>query len=319
MILGSLMLAAVTVKSGTTPVQETLQADPQRLESTVRRLAGWSPPRNCRRADVMAAVAGWLNAEFGKNGERVRVTRQDFIADGKKYENVIASLGREQGPRFVIGAHYDVHGDLPGADDNASGVAALLELARLLAPVYPARGTRLDLVAWANEEPPFFGTPGMGSSVHARRLAASGVRVLGAVSLEMLGYFSDEPGSQRFPDPRLAAAYPDRGNFILVAGRPADRVFVEKFAAALRRGCPVPVEEFSTALVAVEAVSFSDHRNYWAAGFPALMLTDTAFLRNPHYHTAGDTPETLDYTKLAGIVSGLARMLAAGRPGDFAP
>ena len=199
---------------------------------------------------------------------------------------------------MVVGAHYDVCEDLPGADDNASGVAGVLELARLL----DARVLRspVELVAFSTEEPPYFRSPDMGSAVHARSLRAAGAEVRAMISLEMIGYFAP---SQHHRALLLSLVYPHRGDFIAVVGRWADRGLVREAKKCIRGATAVPPVSYSGP-VGVGA-DLSDHLNYWVAGFPAFMITDTAFLRNPNYHRASDTAVTLNYRRLAGVVDGV--------------
>jgi Zn-dependent M28 family amino/carboxypeptidase len=201
---------------------------------------------------------------------------------GQLYRNVIASLGPATGPLLVVGAHYDSFGDFgpnPGADDNASGTAGLLELARLLHG--RSLRQRVELVAYANEEPPWFGSPWMGSTVHARSLRGQDVR--GMICLEMIGYFTE---TQPAPSWLFRLLYPDRGDFVVVAGRWADRDLTRRVKQAIR-GSEFPTHSFTAPRSA--GIDASDQRSYWDAGIPAVMVTDTAFVRNPHYHSAGDT------------------------------
>jgi Zn-dependent M28 family amino/carboxypeptidase len=202
----------------------------------------------------------------------------------------------------VVGAHYDTAGPLPGADDNASGVAGLLELARLLGTTPPR--IAVELVAFSLEEPPAFATPDMGSAVHAASLAAEGARVRLMICLEMIGYFSDRPRSQHFPAPGLGLIYPDVGNFIAVVGKLGQGAAVKRVRGAMRAATPLPVESI-TAPRLLPGVDLSDHRNYWDHGWDAVMITDTAMFRNPHYHEPSDTPDTLDFERMAQVVTGV--------------
>ena len=215
-------------------------------------------------------------------------------------------FGPEDAPHCVIGAHYDVCGIQPGADDNASGVAGLLELAVLLGrdPSLPAH---FELVAYNLEEPPFFAGPQMGSAVHADALHKRGATLALMLSLEMIGYFRDERGSQSYPAPLLNLLYPSQANFIALVGRWDQRTVVKAFKASCVGTADIPVVSIA-APAALPAIDFSDHRNYWAHGYPALMVTDTSFLRNPNYHKATDSWDTLDYGRMAEVV----RMLHAG-------
>ena len=229
--------------------------------------------------------------------------------DGAEYRNVSAFLGPRQGPRIVVGAHYDVAGAGPGADDNASGVAGLLELAQLLSAAEPNQS--VELVAYTLEEPPHFATDDMGSAHHARKLAADGVEVELMISLEMLGFYSEVEGSQEYPSAMLRAQYPSQGNYMAVVGRLADCDQAKAVQSSLMGASPLPVERLCVPGWIepgwIEGVALSDHRNYWEHGFHAIMITDTAYFRNPHYHETSDTYDTLDYTRMASAVSGIAK------------
>ena len=203
----------------------------------------------------------------------------------------------------MVGAHYDVYGNHPGADDNASGVAGLLETARLLHQRQPRLRYRVELVAYPNEEPPYFATEDMGSYMHAKSLHEAGVPVRAMLCYEMIGYFRDEPGSQRFPNAELAARYPNTGNFLVAVGRTGQERLTGQVQRLMRAGSKLDVQRIN--LPANTALpNLSDHRNYWQFGYEALMLTDTSFLRNSHYHQASDTIDTLDFDRMAEVVNG---------------
>jgi hypothetical protein len=280
--------------------------DPARLEAHVRVLSETLSPRDAAHPEGMGRVADYVRGEFESAGGAV--SEQPFEVGGLTYRNVVAAFGPRDGGRIVVGAHYDAAGPLPGADDNASGVAGLLELARLLGASPPR--LRVELVAFALEEPPFFRTSHMGSAVHARSLREQGAEVRGMISLEMIGYFSDREGSQRLPSPLLKAVYPTRGDFIAVVGKTDQRRLVRAVKGAMHAAAPLPVYSFN-APRAIPGVDFSDHLNYWDAGYDAVMVTDTAFYRNPNYHTARDTPETLDYGRMAMVVRGVYEAVIA--------
>jgi hypothetical protein len=214
--------------------------------------------------------------------------------------------GSDPIPTYVLGAHYDSPDDSPGANDNGTGVAAILEIARLLSGWTPSRH-RLRLVLWVNEEAPYGHTPEMGSWQHAKSLMDRGERVVGAISLETIGYFSDEPGSQQFPAP-FGLVYPDTGNFIAFVGLTGARRLVRKTLGSFRRHTAFP----SIGGVApgfLDGISLSDHWAYHQFGIPALMITDTAPFRNPHYHEIDDLPDTVDYESLARVTKGVERMV----------
>lgn len=275
--------------------------DPARLERRVRDLVGRFHPRDGGHPENMRRAADWISEELRAAG--ADVAEQRFRAAGAEYVNLVAAFGPATTEVVVVGAHYDVAGELPGADDNASGVAGLLEVADLLGGA--SLSCRVDLVAYALEEAPYFGTPAMGSEVHARSLEASGRRLRGMLCLEMIGCFADEPGSQQLPfGPLLRLFYPSRGDFIAVVGSAGGAGIVRKVKGSLREASDLPVFSIN-APGWVPGVDLSDHSTFWRRGLPAVMITDTAFYRNPRYHTDRDTPETLDYRRMAKVVAGL--------------
>jgi hypothetical protein len=289
--------------AGVLPLLADERADPARLAAHVRALAGELLPRDAAHPASLERSAAYVEAALRNSG--ARVASQRYEVEGSTYRNVIASWGPETGPRVIVGAHYDafsMFAVLPGADDNASGVAGLLELSRLLAPAALAR--RVDLVAFTLEEPPFYASPHMGSRVHADSLGGEGVEVTGMICLEMIGYFSER---QPWPSALLALLYPHRGDFVGVVGRPADRALTRRVKRAMRAAAGVRVVSFNGPVTL--GTDASDHRNYWRNGYSAVMVTDTAFVRNPHYHTAGDTPDTLDYRRMAAVVDGVHNAL----------
>lgn len=285
--------------SGATPNMERT-VDPSLLEAHVRKLSVELGPRDESHIENLDRVAAYIKSEFSQTG--ASVSEQPYRVQGKSYRNVVAQFGPESAERIVVGAHYDTAGPLPGADDNASGVAGLIELARLLGRQQPPM--RVELVAFSLEEPPYFRTTGMGSSVHAESLRTQNVRVRAMFSLEMIGYFSDAANSQRFPIGVLGALYPSTGNYIAVVGRLSDGFLVRRTKAAMRHAAPLPVYSINAPSF-VPGVDFSDQLNYWHAGYGAVMITDTAFYRNFNYHTAEDTAEKLDYKRMAMVVEGV--------------
>lgn len=297
------------------PTQASPAVDAEPLRAHVRMLSETFHPRDSRHPENLERAADYIAEHLARAGGHVE--SQPVRVNGHDSRNVIARFGPEGGERIVVGAHYDaVHGT-PGADDNASGVAALLELAVLLGKEPPP--LRVDLVAYTMEEPPYFSTGQMGSAVHARALKDAGVAVRGMLSLEMLGYYSDAPDSQDYPLPALGLRYPDTGNFLGVVGLPGDGGLTERVATAMRAGCPLPVESL-TAPAGLPGVSLSDHASFWEQGFRAVMVTDTAFFRNRRYHTAEDTWDSLDYARMARAVQAVyaaVRTLASSPlPGD---
>jgi Zn-dependent M28 family amino/carboxypeptidase len=278
----------------------TLAVSPARLEAHVRALSQEFVPRDYTHPENLDRAAGYIRTQLTRAGGAT--SDQPYNARGRTYRNVIAAFGPDTRARIVVGAHYDADGPLPGADDNASGVAGLIELAYLLGRSPPR--TRVELVAYSLEELPFFGTADMGSAVHVHSLQQQRAEVRAMFSLEMIGYFSDEPASQEFPLDALRPFYPSRGNFIAVVGKPGQTSLVRKIKRAMRNASPLPVHSINAPRW-VPGVDFSDHVSYWDAGYPAVMITDTAWYRNPNYHTARDTAETLDYARMAMVVQGV--------------
>lgn len=278
------------------------------LRRDVVALARGIGERNYRRPEKLAAAADWLEQGFRAAG--LAVERQPAPWEGRPFVNVVAEVAGHGRPGsvVVVGAHYDTVVGSPGADDNGSGVAVLMALSRAFARTRPERTLRF--VGFVNEEPPAFQSDAMGSWQAAQGSRAAGERVVAMLSLETLGYYSDEPDSQQFPDPALARRYPTTGNFLAFVANEASQELLDRATEAFGRRSALPVE--GAVLPAhLPGVGWSDHWSYWQAGYPALMVTDTAPFRNPHYHMASDTPETLDYARMARAVTGLQDVLRA--------
>ena len=233
---------------------------------------------------------------------------QGYDHEGNRFNNVVVILDgdsrREE--TIIIGAHYDTVSGTPGADDNASAVAVLLELCRTLKDYRPE--STLKLVFFVLEEPPAFMTPAMGSYVYAAQARERGENIVGMVSLEMVGYFNEAEGSQAFPVPGMNWLFPDRGTFIGVVGNVSSRELTLAVAEALKAGSGLPVEHL-VALPFVPGIGSSDHGSFWKMGFRAVMVTDTAFYRNPNYHSEKDTIGTLRFDKMSGLVRGMVHVV----------
>ncbi len=307
-VAGTLALAAMIGQPLVTAVPSTPPAvDPVRLEAHVKKLSIDFHPRSFEHRANLERTAAYIEAQFKEAGAQVSI--QDVMVDANRYKNVVARFGPASGRLLVIGAHYDSHGATRGADDNASGVAGLLELAHLLGKAAPTRP--VELVAYTLEEPPYFRTRHMGSVWHASALKAAGRDVELMLSLEMIGYFSDRPGSQAYPVGAMKLGYPDRGNFIALVGQFGDFGLSRSVKAAMTGASELPVYSLNAPSI-VQGIDFSDHRSYWVQGYPALMVTDTAFMRNRNYHRAGDTFDKLDYKRMAMVVQ--AVFAVAQRP-----
>ena len=277
-----------------------------RVEGHVRALAEQIGERHTRRPQALADAAAYIRRQLEE--QRLTVREQRFQAGGVEVSNLEAELPGTSQPNevVVVGAHYDTVPGTPGADDNATGVAALLELARLLRDRPHARTIRL--VAFVNEEPPFFQDETMGSLVYARRCAEQGEDVVAMLALEMLGYFDGAAGTQQYPPP-LERFYPEEGDFVAFVGNLASRSLVRRSVELFRASERFPSEGLAGPSW-VHGVDFSDHWSFWQQGYPALMVTDTAFLRNRHYHEPSDTVGTVDYGLLARVTRGVAAVVA---------
>lgn len=283
-----------------------MNAQKERIYKDVEFMTTLRPFRNYKNMESIEATANYIRKAL--QGIDLMVDHQLWVASANTYENVIASYNPEKKKRLIVGAHYDVYGDQPGADDNASAVAGLLETARLVAELQPEIDYRIDFVAYCLEEPPFFGTRDMGSYVHAESLYQDKADVMGMVCYEMIGYFSDEANSQGFPLPELAAEYPSTGNFIIVVGVEEHFSFSQRFFELMKKDSKIDVQVIhfpdSDGLAGL-----SDHLNYWNFGYPALMVNDTSFIRNPNYHQATDTIDTLDFDKITEVVNSSYRAI----------
>jgi Zn-dependent M28 family amino/carboxypeptidase len=286
----------------------------QRLRAHVEHLAGTIGERHVFRPAALDAARDYIAAEWRQQG--YDVVPQWYDALGHRSANLeVTRLGSGRPERvLLIGAHYDTVPGSPGADDNASGVAALLELSRCFATATPKPSVTVRFVAFVNEEAPFFASGRQGSQVYAQSARARGDDIRLMLSLEMLGYFTDAPGSQRYP-PLFRLLYPDRGNFIGLVSDLRSRRAMRRLARLFRAHSDFPLEHTATFRF-VPGVSLSDHRSFWAVGYPAVMVTDTAFYRYPYYHQASDTPDKLSYPALARVTQGLYRALAAAALGE---
>jgi Zn-dependent M28 family amino/carboxypeptidase len=261
--------------------------------------------RNVFRPGTLAASANYIRSAFAAQGYAVR--EQAYEAAGQRCLNLEVERRGERWPEetLLVGAHYDSVRGSPGANDNGSGVAALLELAGFLQSHEPGRSVRL--VAFVNEEPPFFYRGDMGSMLYARAARRRGDRIRLMISLETIGYYDDRPDSQHYP-PLFSLFYPDRGNFIAFVANLSSRRIMRRAVAAFRSHSTFPLEHVAT-LGAVPGVSWSDHLAFWREGYRAFMVTDTAPYRYPYYHSAQDTPEQIDYDALAQVTAGVGAML----------
>lgn len=276
------------------------------MKDTVKFLTQIQPPRSHNSIDSLNRVAEYIRNRFEAIG--LSVSYQEFEADGNIYKNVIATLNPHYEKRVLFGGHYDVCGEIPGADDNASAVAGIIESARQLYARKDEIPFRIDFVAYVLEEPPYFETPQMGSYIHAHSLKEENAKIIGLINYEMIGYFSDEPGSQEYPLAELEAMYPDTGNFITVVANEGSQEFLGALDLPYKKES-MPV--FPMVLPeGMDSIAASDQINYWDLGYPAVMVSDTAQYRNKNYHTVNDTMETLDFERMQWVVDMMVESVA---------
>jgi hypothetical protein len=274
------------------------------LVADVKTLAGDIGERNLSRYPQLQAATEFIETSFTHAGLTPR--RESYELRGRSCHNIEVEIPGSRPEIFVVGAHYDSVSGSPGANDNGSGAAAVLALARRFAGKPCAQTLRF--VAFVNEEPPYFQTDEMGSLVYARRCKERGDRISGMISLETIAYFSDEPRSQNYPAPGLGLFYPSTGNFIGFASNTGSRSLLQAAVSAFRKTEKLPCEGASLPS-AVSGIGWSDHWAFWQCGYPAIMVTDTAPFRYPHYHSHSDTPDKLDYDRFALVVSGMESVI----------
>jgi len=279
---------------------------PSYLRLAVTKLSREIGVRAYQNHDRLEKTVQYISGEFAAFG--CQVSHQSFKFAGNTYQNVIAELKGQTSPEkvLVVGAHYDTVRTTPGADDNASGVAGLLRMAKLLAGKSLDRTVRF--VAFALEEPPAYRTKNMGSYHYAASLKKNRDQVDGMVCLEMIGFFSDRSGSQHYPIPFMKLRFPKIGNYIAMVGNRRSKSFTMKIAGGFRKATDLPLVTLNAPAIVV-GIDFSDHWSFGKFGYPAFMVTDTAFYRNPNYHSPSDLPDTLDYIRMAKVVEGLAAAL----------
>jgi Peptidase family M28 len=277
-----------------------------RLKEHVETIA--SAPHNVQHFPALEAAAKYIEHTLGELG--YSLDQQSFSVESRAVRNIDASRASKHlaasVPVLIVGAHYDSFNNAPGANDNATGTATVLELARLLKNLQEER-IRLRFVLFVNEEPPYYRTPDMGSWQYAKRVSQRGEQIYGMISLETLGAFSDKPGSQTYPPP-FGLVFPSTANFIAFVGLPGGRGLLHEVLGSFRRHTAFPTIG-GVAPDVVPGVGWSDHWAFHEHGFPAIMITDTALYRYQHYHLPSDTPDKVDYAKLARITKGLERVI----------
>ena len=274
------------------------------LIADVQTLAGQIGERNMARYPQLNAAADFIENSFSRAGLQPR--RDTYELHGRACHNIEVEIRGPSPEILLIGAHYDSVFGSPGANDNGSGVAAMLALARRFAQ--KSAQPTLRFVAFVNEEPPYFLSEQMGSFVYAGRCKARGDQISAMISLETIGYFSDAPHSQTYPSLGLGIFYPTVGNFIGFVGNTHSRPLLRRAITLFRKHARIPSE--GAALPSfVPGVSWSDQWAFWQHGYPGIMITDTAPFRYPHYHSATDTPDKLDYARFTLVVSGMEKVI----------
>jgi Zn-dependent M28 family amino/carboxypeptidase len=294
---------AVTRPGMTAADRAEIAALEPRLMAHVKVLGGTIGKRHLARPEALRTAADYIRATWVSQG--FTVATEPFQVNGRPCENLVVEIRGTETPQEIVlvGAHYDTAPGTPGANDNGSGVALLLEISRLLKESRPSRTLRF--VAFTNEEPPHFFTSDMGSRVHAKAARARGENIVAMLSLETIGYYSDAPGSQSYPFP-FGLLYPSAGNFLAVVGNLPSRSLVIDFLRAFMEATDFPVEGIAT-FEMIPGINWSDHWAFWKEDYPALMLTDTAPFRYPHYHVPDDTPDKLTGPAFARASHGILR------------
>jgi hypothetical protein len=305
-----ILMAALFLRPGPA---SSAQALAERLERHVGAIGAiGAQERNTRTPRSLESAAVYIEQALAEAG--YRSTRQEYAAGGGRVRNIEASIGNVAPGRrperiFIVGAHHDAARGSPGADDKGSGTAAVLELARLLKTLRPSAGTEVRFVFLVNEEAPWFMGEEMGSMGHAPAMTRQQRPAEGAPVLETMGYYTDAPGSRQLPA-GLEGRYPDTGNFIAFAGTLESSKRVREALAAFRAASDLPAEGLA-APAHTTGVTLADHTSYQRHGYPALMVTETAFMRYPYYRTAEDTPDKRDYESMARVVTGLEKTIRA--------
>jgi Zn-dependent M28 family amino/carboxypeptidase len=300
-----LVILLFTSCNSTKRLYTKVDVDSTRLKQHVEILSKTYANRNFQNIEILNNSAEYIKNELSKTCDSVYF--QTFMVNGREFKNVVGSIGLNFSKRLIVGAHYDVCENQAGADDNASGVAGLLELSRLLKEDKTIN-FRIDFVAYTLEEPPIYGTKQMGSYIHAKYLKDNKIDVIGMVCLEMIGYFNDAENSQEFPLSFLKMFYGNKGDFITVVQKFGRGSFARKFNSSMKNQDLIRTKSFQGPK-SIVGIDFSDHRNYWLFGFSAVMINDTSFYRNKNYHTEDDTMEKLDFNRMTMVVEEIRRSI----------
>lgn len=275
------------------------------MRNTVEFLTNIFPPRNYANPASLQIVADYICNEFCLAG--LHSFYEEFVVDKRKYFNITGSVNFKKKDRIIVCAHYDVCGNLPGADDNASSIAVLIESARLISKIAHEIDFRVDFVALSLEEPPFFGTENMGSYIYAKNLFDAKANVEIVINLEMVGYFTNEPKSQSYPFAWMSFIYPSVGDFLAIVSNPDSKKAAREATVIFKNNIRTIHSSLPKLL---QNVVQSDNINFWRFGFKSIMLTDTAYYRNKNYHTKYDTIDTLDFENMQNIANGLSEYIS---------
>lgn len=307
-IAASFYVTSMPGRSYTGPPRQLSNLDQERrerLKKHVSTLAERIGERNIKHYDSLKAALDYIETTLRDEG--YQITEQEYSVAGKPVKNIEAEIPGTQKPEevIIVGAHYDSVSGSPGANDNATGVAALLELARSFKEQNSERTLRF--VAFVNEEPPYFQTAEMGSRVYARRSRERGEKIVAMISLETIGYYSDAENSQIYPFP-FSLFYPSKGNFIGFVGNTSSRTLVRRGIQIFREDAAFPSQGVA-APGWLTGIGWSDQWSFWQEAYPAMMVTDTAIFRYPHYHKRSDTPDKIDYDRMSRVVGGIGTVV----------
>jgi len=301
--LAELALVATICALSTTLADEKPTPLAFSLRTHVLKLTGSELPRSYKHMGSLNAAAAYIDVELTKAGLTTKM--QEYEAYGQTFKNIICRIETGSPKVVLLGAHYDVFGPGPGADDNASGIAGLIELARILHANKDKLEYSVEIIAFTNEEQPFARTKAMGSYVHAQSIRDRRQAIEYVVVLEMIGFYSEKAESQTYPIASMRQTYPTTGNFVAVVGNGNSADTAARIKQAIQKNAAVDCQSL-VAPPSLQGMDYSDHLNYWAHDVKAVMITDTAFYRNQNYHQLSDTPATLNYNKMAEVVKGLA-------------
>jgi len=285
-----------------------INVDKKELYKDVQFFTSLPGSRNHKNLTSLNLAADYIKNKFINSG--LEAEEEVYTVNNKKYKNIIAKINSNYKNKIIIGAHYDVYGDQDGADDNASGVAGLLELAGILKANEKLIKNQIVLIAFTLEEPPYFNTEYMGSYINSKKSYEKKEKINYMISLEMIGYFDDKSNSQNYPLKLLKKIYPDKGDFIAVVGMLKEKKILKGIKNIYKKKTKIECQVLAAPAI-IPGIDLSDHKNYWKFGYKAIMITDTSFNRNLNYHKQSDKIETLNFEKMAEVIKGLSYFIIA--------